>query len=101
VARNQAIDWARRRRLEVDLRDEVADGAGRVHEQAEARMILRAFWAQLPKKWERVFVARFIEQQDQPTAARALGIPRTTLAYQEYRIRKLLRRYMMSYGDER
>jgi RNA polymerase sigma-70 factor (ECF subfamily) len=64
-------------------------------------MLLQAFWAQLPKKWERVFVARFLEQQDQPTAARSLGIPRTTLAYQEYRIRKRLRKYMMSPGDER
>jgi RNA polymerase sigma-70 factor (ECF subfamily) len=49
----------------------------------------------LPAKWDRVFVMRFLEQQDQPTAARSLGMARTTLAYQEYRIRKLLERFVL------
>jgi RNA polymerase sigma-70 factor (ECF subfamily) len=102
VARNQAIDWARRRRLELDFGGDVADGggAGRVHEQTEARLLLQALYARVPRKWQRVFVARFIEQQDQPTAARSLGIPRTTLAYQEYRIRRMLRKHILSQGGE-
>jgi len=52
----------------------------------------------LPRKWQRVFVARFVEQQEQSAAARSLGMRRTTLAYQEYRIRRLLRRYVLR-GD--
>jgi RNA polymerase sigma-70 factor, ECF subfamily len=92
VARNQAIDCARRRRMEVGLRDEAAHeaapdpaaAADRLQEEAEARLTVEAFRATcLPRKWEAVFVARFLDQQDQPTAARTLGMSRTTLAYQE------------------
>jgi RNA polymerase sigma-70 factor (ECF subfamily) len=52
----------------------------------------------LPPKWRAVFDVRIVAQQDQPTAARALGMRRTTLAYQEYRIRRLLRRFVLR-GD--
>jgi RNA polymerase sigma-70 factor (ECF subfamily) len=105
VARNQAIDYARRRRLEIPFADAAAlEAAGGPREdgleqRASVRLALERFRAEiLPRKWEPVFVARFVEQQDQPSAARALGMSRTTLAYQEYRIRKLLRRFMLR-GD--
>jgi RNA polymerase sigma-70 factor, ECF subfamily len=105
VARNQAIDYARRRRIELRISDD-ADPADPVplHElehQIDVRLTLERFREQtLPEKWRRVFDARFVQQQDQPTAARALGMRRTTLAYQEYRIRRLLRRYMLR-GESR
>jgi RNA polymerase sigma-70 factor (ECF subfamily) len=97
VARNHSLDHARRRRLEVSL-DDAPTGAveDRLEARTHLRLALERFRAHvLPPRWERVFVARFVEQQDQPTAARALGMRRTTLAYQEYRIRALLRRFML------
>ena len=106
VARNQAIDFARRRRIEVRIADDApAPGdstAGPWLEQKiDLRLTLDRFRDQvLPRKWHRVFTARFVEQQDQPTAARSLGMRRTTLAYQEYRIRTLLRRFVLR-GDSR
>ena len=42
-----------------------------------------------------VFEARFVRQLTQREAASTLGISRTTLAYQEHRIRKLLRKHLL------
>jgi RNA polymerase sigma-70 factor (ECF subfamily) len=101
VARNQAIDHARRRQLEGQVLDRIAAERpppieDRLEERAEARLTLERFRTEvLPAKWERVFVARFVEHRDQPEAARALGMRRTTLAYHEYRIRKLLHRFIL------
>jgi RNA polymerase sigma-70 factor (ECF subfamily) len=102
VARNQAIDYARRRRLEVATLDEDGQVAAQLalteplERQIDLRLTLARFRERvLPAKWHRVFNARFVEHQDQPTAARALGMRRTTLAYQEYRIRRLLHRYVL------
>jgi RNA polymerase sigma-70 factor (ECF subfamily) len=99
VARNQTIDYARRRQLEIRA-TELAAGPpsveDRLEQRTDIRLTLERFRTQvLPTKWQRVFVARFLEQQDQPTAARSLGMRRTTLAYQEYRIRNLLRRFIL------
>jgi RNA polymerase sigma-70 factor (ECF subfamily) len=101
VARNQAIDHARRRRMEVPVAEPEPGrpAEDRLEQRTDVRLTLQRFRDQiLPPKWQRVFKARFLEQQDQPTAARALGMRRTTLAYQEYRIRALLRRFMLR-GD--
>jgi RNA polymerase sigma-70 factor (ECF subfamily) len=105
VARNQAIDYARRRRLEIAVSaegsaaDGLASAASGLERQIDVRLTLQRFRQEiLPRKWWPVFDARFVEEQDQPTAARALGMRRTTLAYREYRIRKLLRRFMLR-GD--
>lgn len=101
VARNQAIDYARRRRLEVPLTEaadvcEAMTRDDRIEQRADVHLTLERFRSEvLPPKWHPVFVARFVEQQDQLAAARALGMRRTTLAYQEYRIRHLLRRFML------
>jgi RNA polymerase sigma-70 factor (ECF subfamily) len=100
VARNQAIDYARRRRRELELRDqadrvEPAVEQG-LEQQTDLRRAVERFRSEvLPAKWQAAFVARFLEGQDQVAAARCLGIPRTTLAYQEFRIRTLLRRFML------
>jgi RNA polymerase sigma-70 factor (ECF subfamily) len=105
VSRNQAIDYARRRGLEIPAGDDLPYlGAGNtppahLAHQVEARLVLQTFRNEvLPLKWRRVFDARFLEQRDQPDAARSLGMSRTTLAYQEYRIRKLIRRFVLR-GD--
>jgi RNA polymerase sigma-70 factor (ECF subfamily) len=100
VARNQAIDYARRRRLELALLDQAGAAElaveDRLDQRTDVRRALERFRTEvLPPKWQPVFVARFVEGQDQSAAARSLGIPRTTLAYQEFRIRKLLRRFML------
>jgi RNA polymerase sigma-70 factor (ECF subfamily) len=105
VARNQAIDYARRRRLEVHAAEDATPAADPtaaqgIERQIDVRLTLERFCEQvLPRKWQPVFTARFVDQHDQPTAARALGMRRTTLAYQEYRIRKLLRRFVLR-GDK-
>lgn len=105
MARNQALDHVRRRRLEVPLsqhtptRQNGLSIEDRLEQRTHVRLTLDRFRTQvLPAKWERVFVARFLEQQDQPTAARSLHMRRTTLAYQEYRIRRLLERFVLR-GD--
>jgi RNA polymerase sigma-70 factor (ECF subfamily) len=101
VARNQAIDYARRRRLEVRFLDTVApvDTASMpvaFERELDIQWTLQRFRERcLPARWRAVFDARFVALQDQPTAARAVGLSRTTLAYQEYRIRRLLRRFVM------
>jgi RNA polymerase sigma-70 factor (ECF subfamily) len=102
MARNLALDHVRSRRFEVPLsertqaRSSALSIEDRLEQRTHVRLTLERFRSQvLPAKWEGVFVTRFLEQQDQPTAARSLGMRRTTLAYQEYRIRKLLERFVM------
>ncbi|HXI56826.1 MAG TPA: RNA polymerase sigma factor [Polyangia bacterium] len=102
MARNLALDHVRSRRFEVPLVEHTQARHGalsiedRLEQRTHVRLTLERFRSQgLPAKWEGVFVARFLEQQDQPTAARSLGMPRTTLAYQEHRIRKLLERFVL------
>jgi RNA polymerase sigma-70 factor (ECF subfamily) len=57
--------------------------------------VLERFRDILPKKWQRVFQKRFVEGLEQQEAADALDMSRTTLAYQEYRIRRLLQRFVL------
>jgi RNA polymerase sigma-70 factor (ECF subfamily) len=104
VSRNQAIDFARRRGREVPSDatnpDDWVNVAGEnLHAKAEARMTIQRFRDErLPEKWAPVFEARFIEQLSQREAAQALGMSRTTLAYQESRVRRLLRRFLLAPG---
>ncbi|MGC4117529.1 MAG: sigma-70 family RNA polymerase sigma factor [Myxococcales bacterium] len=105
VARNLATDHLRaqqrHRGVPLDEAGEIpepqaADGGA---DAAEARMLVDRFRAEvLPAKWARVFQARFIEQRDQRDAAKQLGMARTTLAYQELRIRSLLRKFLLRGG---
>jgi RNA polymerase sigma-70 factor, ECF subfamily len=101
VARNQAIDYRRRRRLETpmgssgDMPDDI-ESATTIDSRVEARLMVERFRAEcLPEKWEKVFQTRFVEQVDQSEAARRLGVSRTTLIYQEFRVRTLLRRFFL------
>jgi RNA polymerase sigma-70 factor (ECF subfamily) len=105
VARNQAIDYARRRAIEAAAVERASNESPAseadpgLEERISARLVVERFRAEvLPRKWRGVFEARFVEQQDQPRAARALGLSRTTLAYREYRIRRLLRKFVLRGG---
>jgi RNA polymerase sigma-70 factor (ECF subfamily) len=101
VARNLAIDYARRRRRE--LPSELDPHAARpfhphttIEAAIEARQVVEIFrQTRLPAKYRSVFDARFVHQLDQSEAARTLGMHRTTLLYRERRIRKLLKTFLL------
>ena len=65
---------------------------------AERAETIQTRWGLPAAKWLRVFEVRFIQQLDQSEAARVLKISRTTLIYQEYRVRKLLNGYFLRGG---
>jgi RNA polymerase sigma-70 factor (ECF subfamily) len=97
VAKRQAIDYARRREREqpAGLAPEPEQAAWEVEAKIEARALIRRFRDHvLPADWVSVFDARFVSQLDQRDAARSLGVPRTTLAYRELRIRRMLRKFL-------
>ena len=101
VARNRAIDFLRHHKRETLVDPEtVASLASREEIEREdathAYLLIEKFLAEcLPGKWRPVFEARFIKQLSQREAARELGMRRTTLAYQEHQVRKLLRRFLL------
>lgn len=104
VGRNLAVDYRRRLRREV-AEEAAADGtqnAGGAWEEAtEARMLVERFRREcLPSAWQGVFELRFLHQLPQREAASRLGINRTTLAYREVRIRRLLKRFLLQEPDE-
>jgi RNA polymerase sigma-70 factor, ECF subfamily len=99
VARNQAIDYSRRRNREspsgIDLGSTISTG-DELARSAEARLLIERFLRDvLPPTWLAVFQARFIAHLSQAEAAARLGKRRTTLAYQELRIRRLLRKFLL------
>jgi len=112
VARNHAIDYWRRYRNEQALDDAPdavqagvepglgsdigpQDSAARIERSAEARLFVERFRRDvLPAKWVGVFELRFLAGLDQRTAAARLGIGRTTLAYREVQVRRLLGRFV-------
>ena len=103
VATHSAIDYMRRCRREqsglsgaceadVDARA----AARRVDDELDAKVLVERFCRDhLPPEWAGVFDARFLRQVTQRDAARELGIRRTTLAYRELRIRRLLTRFLL------
>lgn len=101
LARNKAIDYLRRQRREEPMGTDPEEFGNPVASQAfdrraEARLILERFRETVvPEKWRSVFDARFLRELDQPQAAKELGISRTTLAYREYRIRGMMRRFVL------
>ena len=98
VARNQAIDYRRRlsRESEVAISDEAALAVGTWELAAEARLLVERFRRDcLPPAWQGVFELRFLAQLPQREAARQLSMRRTTLAYREVRIRRLLKRFLL------
>jgi RNA polymerase sigma-70 factor (ECF subfamily) len=103
VGANAALDDVRRRRREAPL-DAATHEPGeadpaRIEEEVESKILIEQFRRErLPPKWHSVFDARFLRQLSQQDAARELRIPRTSLMYQEQRIRKLLEEFLL--GEE-
>jgi RNA polymerase sigma-70 factor, ECF subfamily len=102
-ARRHAVDVLRSREREraalSKLSTHLATSAESGEDDTFARLLIERFRAEvLPSKWVKVFEVRFLRQQSQRDAAAALGMRRTTLAYQELRIRALLRRFVLSGG---
>jgi RNA polymerase sigma-70 factor (ECF subfamily) len=103
IARHQAIDFWRRYRRERPL-DELATGepvqsSESFERTVEAQLLIGRFRSEvLPAKWAAVFEARFVLGLDQRSAAARIGVSRTTLAYQELQIRRLLRRFLLGRG---
>jgi RNA polymerase sigma-70 factor (ECF subfamily) len=102
IVHNASIDLLRRRRHEAgapeDDRDAEIDPA-RHDEEVEAKMLVERFKRMLPAKWLPVFEARFLRQLPQREAAAELGMQRSTLAYQEQRVRELLEAFLLR-GEE-
>lgn len=99
VAVRSAIDDLRRRRREAPSPDDEgspAPPAQELDDEVDAKRLVERFRSErLPAEWAAVFEARFLRQLPQRDAARELGIPRTTLVYQEERIRALLQRFLL------
>jgi RNA polymerase sigma-70 factor (ECF subfamily) len=96
LGRNQAIDFLRRYRHEVGLAEAEEDSTSRDESAADAKWLIDRFRAEcLPEKWAAVFEARFLQQLSQREAAAALGLSRTTLAYQELRVRRLMQKFFI------
>jgi RNA polymerase sigma-70 factor (ECF subfamily) len=100
IARHHAIDFIRHHRRErlsgVETEPQFVDLSSKLEQKAEARLLIQQFRREhLPKQWVGVFETRFLQQLSQREAAAALGMPRTTLAYQELRIRRRLRRFLL------
>ena len=99
VGRNRAIDYTRHRNRElpagIDLGNALSTG-DELARSAEARLLIERFVRDvLPPAWRGLFEARFIFHLKQSEAAAALGKRRTTLAYQELRIRQMLRKFLL------
>jgi RNA polymerase sigma-70 factor (ECF subfamily) len=92
----------RYRREQSDVPESIAapmdpgGAAARVDDEMWAKMLVDRFRREcLPPGWDRVFDARFLRHMPQRAAARELGMHRTTLVYQEARIRRLLTRFLL------
>jgi RNA polymerase sigma-70 factor (ECF subfamily) len=103
VATNAARDYLRRYRREQPEVPETApagDAHPRTHsgaiEEVDAKMAVERFRREcLPADLAPLFDARFLRQLTQRQAALELAIPRSTLVYQEERIRSLLRDFVL------
>jgi RNA polymerase sigma-70 factor (ECF subfamily) len=102
VVINAAIDELRRRRLEHgkpdgdDARWEGEPAQASCAEEVESKVLVERFRQDcLPPQWAGVFETRFLRQLPQREAALELGMRRTTLVYQEQRIRALLRDFLL------
>jgi len=97
IARNQAIDYRRRLNRETTVPAGTgAEPAPAWEEAAQARVLVERFRRErLPAEWQALFEARFLEQLPQREAAARLKMRRTTLAYREIRIRRMLRRFFL------
>lgn len=100
VARNQSLDFARRRKREIPVDVELESMALEPDRrdpqgEIEGRLLLERFQQEcVPDKWRAVFEACYLLRLSQREAAARLGIHRTTLAYQERRLRGRLLRFL-------
>jgi RNA polymerase sigma-70 factor (ECF subfamily) len=98
IARNRALDVARRGRREHLAPRPVEPtpwSDGNTDEETGKRLLLERFRKRhLPPAWAPVFETRFIREMTQREAARHLGMRRTTLAYRERCLRHKLRELM-------
>jgi RNA polymerase sigma-70 factor (ECF subfamily) len=105
LARNHAIDFLRRAKKErpwdeapSQIRD--AGYMPSTEEDIDFHRFVENFKRDiLPAKWLPVFELRFLRHLTQREAARVLGVGRTTLAYQELKIRRLLKREILIKGQ--
>ncbi|MCP4498930.1 MAG: sigma-70 family RNA polymerase sigma factor [Deltaproteobacteria bacterium] len=102
VGRNRAVDHLRKAGREDLVEPDTLERVGGSYEQEhsfernEAKVLVDRFVDEvLPEKWRGVFQTRFIEQLSQRDAAKKLGVVRTTLAYQELRIRRELKNFLL------
>ncbi len=100
LAHNLAVDFWRRYRRETSLDDPQAPPlvdpmSLRMEERAELDLFVERFRREgLPAELWPLFEARFVERLGQREAAQRLGLHRTTLAYRELRVRRLLRAFL-------
>lgn len=108
IARRQALDVLRAQHRErsataawsaASAAEEEA-GAPTVEvleRRLEARRLVHRFRREhLPAKWTAVFDALFLRGLSQREAAAELNLSRTTIAYQDLRIRHLLKKYLLT-----
>jgi len=98
VARNHALDVRRRITREVPGGQADADAwqTESWEEAVQARLLVDRFRRDLlPPEWAGVFELRFLQQLPQRDAAARLSLHRTTLAYRELRIRRLLKKFLL------
>lgn len=103
VATNSAIDHRRRYGREqghpgegTTAQADAGEAVGRADDELEAKLLVERFAREcLPAEWRAVFDARFLRHLSQRAAAMELGMRRTTLSYQEGRIRALLTQFLV------
>jgi RNA polymerase sigma-70 factor (ECF subfamily) len=87
IARNRAVDFYRRARQTEELRDELAQGAGRPAEASEALEIIRS----LPEAYRETLVLRLVEGMTGPEIAERTGLRPASVRVNLHRGMKLLR----------
>lgn len=94
VAVRAAVDDLRKRRRETDAT--TVEQSTIIDDEIEAKLLVSRFRKDvLAPEDEALFDARFINRLPQREAAELLGIPRSTLVYQEQRIREQLERFVV------
>lgn len=101
LARNKAIDYVRRHGRETTVEPDSAARLADVRFERcdhllELAVLLERFVnLHISERLQPLFKARFLEQRSQQETADAIGMPRTTVAYHELRMRKKLRRFAL------
>jgi len=101
IATNVARDHMRRRRLEVELPDDLAQPAQPdAAVNRETRTKVRHAIAQLPEKHQVVVILALIEDQPHREIAEALGIPVGTVKSRLFHALRTLRKKLQGMGIE-